>query len=77
MNNQLAKNKNTKFSVEREYITIFDLSNMISIPSGTLRNWLYRREMPFPVYKINRQVRFKIQEIRDWMESKGKELRNY
>lgn len=76
MNSQSLKNRGTKFTIEKEYISIFLLSEMISVPVGTLRNWLYRRVMPFSAYKINRQIRFKIQEIRDWMEHKGKEPRD-
>jgi len=76
MDGQIIGNKTRGLAVEREYISIFQLSDMISVPVGTLRNWLYRRVMPFSAYKINRQVRFKIQEIRDWMEYKGKEQRD-
>ena len=77
MDNQPIRNKTSKFAIGREYISIFQLSEMISVPIGTLRNWCYKREMPFSTYKINRRlVRFKIQEVRDWMEYKGKEPRN-
>ena len=74
MNNQAIKTKSKKSNIEKEYITIPELSEMLSIPERTLRGWRYRREMPFQPYKVNRHVLFKKQEVKEWMETKGKEL---
>ena len=68
------KIENKKSGIEKEYITIPELSEMLSIPEKTLRAWRYRREMPFQPYKVNRHVLFKKQEVKEWMETKGKEL---
>lgn len=68
------RTKRKKSNIEKEYITTFELSEMLSIPEKTLRGWRYRREMPFQVYKVNRHVLFKKQEVKEWMETKGKDM---
>lgn len=49
--------------------SIAKLSEMLSIPEGTIRDWVYKRQIPFK--KIGRHVRFEPSEIRRWMDKRS------
>jgi len=46
-----------------------DLSEITYIPLSTLRLWRHQSRGP-KYYKFNRRVKYKLQEVLDWMESK-------
>lgn len=52
---------------EKEYLSITDLSNYLSIKAATLYSKAERGEIP--CYKIGRLLRFKKSEIDQWMEA--------
>ncbi len=55
-------------AVEVRYLDSKDVCKMLSLTEGALANLRYRREIPF--YKWGNRVRFREDEIRNFMESK-------
>jgi excisionase family DNA binding protein len=49
------------------WVSAKKLSQMMDIPERTIRNWVYRREIPF--HRIRRLVRFNLREIKNWTEN--------
>ena len=48
-----------------EFMSTKQLSEQLSVAEGTIRDWVYRRRIPF--HKINGLVRFDVAEIRNWI----------
>lgn len=42
---------------------------MLSVPLGTLRDWVYKRRIPFK--KIGNLVRFDPRELRSWIDERS------
>ena len=42
---------------------------MLSIPEGTLRDWVYKRRIPFK--KIGNLIRFDPREVRSWIDERS------
>lgn len=51
-----------------KFLDINELSELLSISKGTLYSWIHEGYIPH--YKINRLVRFKEDEIMEWLEKK-------
>ncbi len=49
-----------------QLIDIMELSKRLSIPTGTLYNWVSQKRIPF--VKIGRRVLFDLDEIEKWVE---------
>lgn len=46
-------------------MTIQDVSRFLKISEGTIRDWIFKRKIPFR--KIGRAIRFKQSEIERWI----------
>lgn len=49
--------------------SVGDLSNYLSTPVGTIRDWVFKRQIPF--YKVGRHIRFRPSDIEVWLENGG------
>lgn len=49
-----------------ELLKIEDLSFLIQVPEKTIRDWIYKRQIPY--VKIGKHVRFALSEISEWIE---------
>ncbi len=56
--------------VEREYLTAAEVEQMTGISSRTLEAWRGLRKGP-DYYKVGRAVRYKADDIRDFIEKDG------
>lgn len=43
---------------------------MLSVPEKTIRDWVYKRQMPFK--KVGRHIRFCRSELERWIQSQGR-----
>ncbi len=57
--------------MENRYLNIEELSRYLGIKKSTLYSRVEKREIPF--YKIGRLVRFKLEDIEQWIEDYKKE----
>ena len=46
-------------------LTITDLSWLIQVPKKTIRDWVYKRQIPYK--KVGRHIRFLSSEIAHWI----------
>lgn len=53
---------------DSKLITLEQLSELTAVSQKTIRNWIYRREIPF-VKLNNRLIRFRCSEIEKWLKS--------
>lgn len=49
--------------------TIQDLSKFLSVPVATIRDWVYKRKIPFK--KPGRLIRFYLPDIQKWLEKRS------
>jgi len=61
--------------IEKQYITIEELSEMLSVKKGTLYDWVHNKKIPHS--KLGSKnlrgkgtLRFKISDIEAWLKSK-------
>ena len=47
-------------------LKIEDLSWLIQVPEKTIRDWVYKRQIPY--VKVGKHVRFASAAIREWIE---------
>lgn len=40
----------------------------LGLTKATLEKWRFRNELPFPVYRLGRRLRFKLSEVAEWAE---------
>jgi excisionase family DNA binding protein len=51
-------------------LTISDLSELTAVSQKTIRNWIFRREIPF--IKLNKKlIRFRLLDIEKWIASRS------
>lgn len=50
-------------------LTIGDLSFLIQVPEKTIRDWVYKRQIPFK--KVGNLIRFVPTEIHQWIEERS------
>ncbi len=55
-------------SIER-FMTVKDLADTIRVKESTLRDWIFKRQIP--VVRIGRLVRFRWSEVEQWLRSGG------
>lgn len=56
-----------------EIITTKDVAQILGIKPATLYGWIFRKKVPFPMYKLNeRCIRFKKADILDYLEKAKK-----
>jgi len=51
-------------------LNIKELVNYLSIKEPTIRDWIKYKTIPF--YKINKSIRFDINDIEEWLKNKRK-----
>jgi len=54
--------------MEKEYITLPELSEYMGRPISTLRHWIRKGHIPY--YKPEKHLYFRLSEIRAWIEMK-------
>ena len=52
----------------QELVSVNTLSNLLDIPKGTIRDWVFRRKIPY--CKIHGRIVFNLKKIREWYNSK-------
>ena len=45
------------------------LAEYLDVPSATIRDWVYKRSVPF--VKVGRHVRFKPSDVEEWLEQRS------
>lgn len=50
---------------DKQLLTIEDLSHYLNVPIATIRDWVFKRQLPYK--KIGRHVRFDPLDIREWL----------
>ncbi len=55
--------------LENQLLTYKQLSKFLSVPVPTIRDWVYKRKIPFR--KLERLVRFDPLDIRKWLNERG------
>lgn len=66
MNNQISNIRNvSKFFDNQHLLTVPQLSEWLQIPQKTIRDWVYKRQIPF--LKVGRLIRFRSREIEAWI----------
>jgi excisionase family DNA binding protein len=68
----MIKQSLNEMFVEREFLTIDEVSQYLGIKKSTIYAWAEAQVLPH--YKLGRMVRFKKNEIDAWMESKKKQV---
>jgi excisionase family DNA binding protein len=61
-------------SIKRFY-TIQEVSEYLGIEVSTLYAWVHTRQIPY--YKIGRLVKFKVEEIEQWVNQRKVEVVSY
>ncbi|OGQ48134.1 MAG: hypothetical protein A3I09_04490, partial [Deltaproteobacteria bacterium RIFCSPLOWO2_02_FULL_47_10] len=54
---------------DNQLMSIKSLSKYLDVPAGTIRDWIYKRQIPY--LKAGRLVRFNFSDIRLWLEHGG------
>lgn len=57
--------------LENQLLTIEQLSKYLSVPELTIRDWVYKRKIPFK--KLGRLVRFDPPDIQKWLNERGRD----
>lgn len=57
--------------LENQLLTIKQLSKYLSVSVPTIRDWVYKRQIPFA--KLGRLVRFDPLDIRKWLNERGRD----
>lgn len=70
----LTNDRETKY--ERSGSALFDnlytienLSKFLNVPAGTIRDWVYKRQIPFQ--KLGRLIRFHPLDIQKWLNERS------
>lgn len=66
MSDSVGNNQSSALVLFENFITITDLSLWLKVPQKTIRDWVYKRQIPFQ--KIGKHVRFVPSAIRTWIE---------
>lgn len=54
-------------SVPEPYVCMLAVAEFLGLSVATLRKWQFRNELPFPVYRIGRRLRFRLSEVDQWV----------
>jgi len=55
-----------------ELLNMEDLSALLRIPIGTLRNWRVTGDGP-PGFKVGRHVRYRFEDVERWLHERARE----
>jgi len=58
--------------MQTELLDMDDLSALLRIPVGTLRNWRVSGDGP-PGFRVGKHVRYRRQDVETWMEERAHE----
>lgn len=50
-------------------VTAKTVAAFLGLTTAALDRWRYRNETPFPVYKVGRNVRYRLSEVDAWVRS--------
>jgi len=67
--NYHSNTQQSSAKVFENLVTYEQLSERLNVPVNTLRDWVYKRKIPF--VKAGRLIRFKISEIERWLVQGG------
>lgn len=54
---------------DNQLISVKRLSEYLAVPVGTIRDWVFKRKIPF--VKAGRHVRFNPSDVHKWLEAGG------
>lgn len=52
--------------------TINDLARILNVPAATIRDWVFKRRIPFR--KLGRLIRFHPHDIRKWLDERSRDV---
>lgn len=55
------------------FVDLEAVAAFLGLSVATLEKWRFRNEMPFPVYRLGRRLRFRLSEVTAWAESQTSE----
>jgi excisionase family DNA binding protein len=56
--------------VEKPYLTVEDIAQLLDVSIDTVRNWINRKNNPLPAYKIGRQWRIKREDFERFLQAR-------
>jgi len=64
---------NNAYMIEPELVSIKTLSRLLDVSEKTIRDWIYKNHKqpstdPIPYHKLGGLVRFKLKEVRAWVD---------
>lgn len=70
MNNNLSNTQHSsaKLFDNQNLLTIGQLSDLLQVPQKTIRDWVYKRKIPFK--RVGRLIRFYGKDIVTWINQK-------
>lgn len=66
-------NEHEKQQKEARLLNITELAEYLSVKEASIRSWVYKKKIPF--IKVGKLVRFKVEDIESWLQSKKEEPR--
>lgn len=70
MSNHLSNTQlsSTRLFDNKPFLTITQLSDLLQVPVKTIRDWVYKRKIPFK--RVGRLIRFYEKDIMTWINRK-------
>jgi excisionase family DNA binding protein len=56
--------------VQKPYLTVEDIAQLLDVSVDTVRNWINRKKDPLPAYKVGRQWRIKREDFEEFMKKR-------
>ena len=56
---------------ESVFLKVTDLATVFQVTDRTVHNWI---ELGCPKYQVEKTVRFDLNEVREWMKTRGKKV---
>jgi len=61
--------------MEKQFLNIKETALYLGIKGSTIYSWVHTKQIPY--YKIGRLVKFRVEEIDQWIREKRVEVINY
>jgi excisionase family DNA binding protein len=58
-------------SLPEPFVDLEAVAAFLGLTKATLEKWRFRNELPFPVYRIGRRLRFRLSEVDAWARSQA------
>lgn len=68
MKSNIGNTPNSSVRLFDNLLTVPELSEWLKIPQKTIRDWVYKRQIPHK--RVGRHIRFKKSEIEHWIKQK-------